>query len=645
MATLDDNFGTCTGNGTAPTWNDLSGRADLWAPAPGYSDVTDGADVYHPQVPLGIAYPPTYSPYATVPNWSSAPKPPLAAAWPETGRGQGVAEGAGPPGYGHFGGHPCYGRRLRRAMGSGDAHPLAPLPWPGRRAPWPTPWPGPVDMDAEPRKLPELLGPSDVKTREPMEPGRESMRPEGFALAAHSRAPPLTVASSVVDAPVGNEKREVCSTPERSPSPPQRSALEKKWVELDEREQAAAVGLGWPTDGEHWPGGEAGQRWNTYASMVDMQEEARQFWLVLGFDEERWQAWGHEQQSKEGSGRARMPRRRAPSGGDAAHGDRGEGLVDDAACGGADDGGGGPARPQRPYNPDVYQRGKRLGRLLRGKHTNYSADAMKLLAEDPDRLFMKPWGGSGAMWPYCSVCDCWVHDNHVSGRRHVIALEPASQTQKKGTDGWHAYCRVCRCWSDMAHVDSQEHHAAVSRWEAEEEECGGPTTVGKSWSMTNFILRKIEAEERKHDGGHPLRNISKRILMPEQVEEYCTWDIVEYLKEYAPPRFLDRHQLTGRIKMVQGRNNRTQLVRCVGLLYEAWREALQHLNLLRHLEDDEVEEDDEEWDAEELDANKFAEHLVLKLESFCVEPLGALLEEEEAAKEEQNEAITLRQWQ
>ena len=154
-----------------------------------------------------------------------------------------------------------------------------------------------------------------------------------------------------------------------------------------------------------------------------------------------------------------------------------------------------------------------------------------------------------------------------------------------------------------------------------------PITDGNSWSMRNSLLRKIEAEERKHAGGSPVRNLSKRILMPEQVEDYLTWDIVEYLKEYAPPRFLDRHQLTGRIKMVQGRTNHAQLVRCVGLLYEAWREALQAIGALTDVVEAEKEKEEEEDD----DAEDFAERLARQLESFCVEPLDDLLEEEASA--------------
>ena len=118
--------------------------------------------------------------------------------------------------------------------------------------------------------------------------------------------------------------------------------------------------------------------------------------------------------------------------------------------------------------------------------------------------------------------------------------------------------------------------------------------------------------------------------MPEQVEEYYTWDIVEYLKEYAPPRFLDRHQLTGRIKMVQGRTNRPHLVRCVGLLYDAWREALTLIGALTDVVEVEKEEEEDDEDAqEELDELEFAELLARQLESFCVEELTNYLEEEE----------------
>ena len=119
---------------------------------------------------------------------------------------------------------------------------------------------------------------------------------------------------------------------------------------------------------------------------------------------------------------------------------------------------------------------------------------------------------------------------------------------------------------------------------------------------------------------------------------------IEYLKEYAPPRFLDRHQLTGRIKMVQGRTNRAHLVRCVGDLYECWREALQAIGGLTDFaeaEEEEEEEDEEDDDAqEELDAQEFADRLARQLESFCVQPRDDLLEEEEASS-----AAAAAQWQ
>ena len=83
--------------------------------------------------------------------------------------------------------------------------------------------------------------------------------------------------------------------------------------------------------------------------------------------------------------------------------------------------------------------------------------------------------------------------------------------------------------------------------------------------------------------------------------------------------------------MVQGRTNRAQLVRCVVLLYEAWREAPQAIGALTDVTEEEKEkEDEEDNDAqEELDAQDFAERLARQLESFCVEPLDDLLEKEE----------------
>ena len=68
-------------------------------------------------------------------------------------------------------------------------------------------------------------------------------------------------------------------------------------------------------------------------------------------------------------------------------------------------------------------------------------------------------------------------------------------------------------------------------------------------------------------------------------------------------------------------------MRCVGLLYEAWREALQAIGALTDVVGAEKEKEEEEDD----DAEDFAERLARQLESFCVEPLDDLLEEEEAS--------------
>ena len=256
----------------------------------------------------------------------------------------------------------------------------------------------------------------------------------------------------------------------------------------------------------------------------------------------------------------------------------------------------------------------------------------------PKRQTMRQWAGRG-LWPYCLACSCWSDETHIEGKRHVISLDEDSQTHRKDNDGqWRAYCRVCMCWSDMEHVDSEGHREAVSNWKPEE-----PTTEGLSWSMINHVRRKIEAAERNNPGGNAVKNLTRKIFMSHHVQDYWTWDIIEYLKEFAPPRFLDKHQLTGRIKMVQGRTNRAKLVRCVGLLHEDWRVALNHSGHLHHLEKEEVEEDEEEQDEEELDAQEFTLRLknqkekifdLLELELEALQRLDDFLQEEEALAEQ-----------
>ena len=104
------------------------------------------------------------------------------------------------------------------------------------------------------------------------------------------------------------------------------------------------------------------------------------------------------------------------------------------------------------------------------------------------------------------------------------------------------------------------------------------------------------------------------------------------------------------LRMVQGRTNRAQLVRCVGLLYEAWREALQAIGALTHdgvWGSPEVENEEEEEDGgaeEELDAQEFAEQLARQLESWSLETLGLLLEQEEEG-EASNSQTRPEEWQ
>ena len=79
---------------------------------------------------------------------------------------------------------------------------------------------------------------------------------------------------------------------------PQRSALEKKWEELSEAEKNAAIQLGWEADGTDWPSGEAGERWDGYASMSAMTKEQQDHWATLGFGDNAWDAWIGECPSK-----------------------------------------------------------------------------------------------------------------------------------------------------------------------------------------------------------------------------------------------------------------------------------------------------------------------------------------------------------
>ena len=92
---------------------------------------------------------------------------------------------------------------------------------------------------------------------------------------------------------------------------------------------------------------------------------------------------------------------------------------------------------------------------------------------------------------------------------------------------------------------------------------------------------------------------------------------------------MSRHELTGAIKSVQGRHSHAQLVNCVGLLQEAWREALQLLGPSMTLADDEDSHDEEAQD--ELDVQDFAELVSNALERFRwpeLEPLYKHLEDE-----------------
>ena len=85
----------------------------------------------------------------------------------------------------------------------------------------------------------------------------------------------------------------------------QRFTLDKTWNELTEEEKFAADGLGWSA--RDWPCGYAGRRWISCSSMSDMNDEDRQRWTVLGFDEERWRRWGQHEAHAEHEHEADRP--------------------------------------------------------------------------------------------------------------------------------------------------------------------------------------------------------------------------------------------------------------------------------------------------------------------------------------------------
>ena len=63
-------------------------------------------------------------------------------------------------------------------------------------------------------------------------------------------------------------------------------------------------------------------------------------------------------------------------------------------------------------------------------------------------------------------------------------------------------------------------------------------TDGSSWSMEKFVTRKIEVEERTNCPGNTrkaVRNLSRKILMRQDVENEQTYTIVEYLKDFLTP--------------------------------------------------------------------------------------------------------------
>jgi len=250
---------------------------------------------------------------------------------------------------------------------------------------------------------------------------------------------------------------------------------------------------------------------------------------------------------------------------------------------------------------------KRRERAVRAQEKDYTGDADELLALDPDGQRLIKWtssdlapgsvelaellrearaalpGDGVERWPYCIRCGCWSSAGHVEGRTHLIKVERRTQAERQDSEGnWRVFCRVCRVFSTIRHFQTDAHKRAVPNW-VDDEANAPPPSEGTSLSMRNFLSRKLQTiqdEEESADGSCAVISLSERVLTAKQVADWSTWDLVLYLKEYAPPRFLDRYQLTGRIERVQGRRSKEQLLLCVGLLHNALWEALRIVGAL-----------------------------------------------------------------
>ena len=225
---------------------------------------------------------------------------------------------------------------------------------------------------------------------------------------------------------------------------------------------------------------------------------------------------------------------------------------------------------------------KRRARAAAAVGYNYRELARRVANMDPENIVV--WEEMA----WCNQCNCHATEDHPEGLRHLHNIPESWVTQKEVGDGqnprWTIWCRVCSVQSNLAHVKSPEHHQKVAKWYADNRDWVA-VTEGTSESMEKFLKTMVQEEKDKlrrqgEDGSRcPVRSLTRKIKTSAHFKDSCRWEILEYLRKFASPRFKDKNQLTGSVRMATGRNTNTKLLNAVDRLNQAWREALVKFNI------------------------------------------------------------------
>ena len=131
--------------------------------------------------------------------------------------------------------------------------------------------------------------------------------------------------------------------------------------------------------------------------------------------------------------------------------------------------------------------------------------------------------------------------------------------------------------------------------------------------MKEHVERMLK-KERDHlklqrKCGCSVRSLARKIQTREQLQNAYNWDIVVYLQEFASPRFKDRNELTGRVKLAMGRHNKMKLLEFVDRVNQIWMEAFDHFYI--PMRDPQKAEDiDNEEKDEWVDEGDFIQEIV-----------------------------------